>query len=886
MWVADLTDEKLYAYRMSDKARDSGKDFDTLSAAGNTTPRGIWSDGTTMWVADDNDGKIYAYRMSDKARDSGNDFDTLDAAGNNAPTGIWSDGTTMWVADSGDDKIYAYRMSGKARDSGNDFDTLTAVGNPTPRGIWSDGTTMWVVDWSDEKIYAYRMSDKARDSDRDFDTLDGAGNETPYDIWSDGTTMWVADLADDKIYAYNMPGSADATLITLVSNLDQGETSYVSTDSDLAQQFTTGMNTSFALSSVDIATGNNSAFALSVCSVNSSGYPTSSCTALAPPDAFASGIQTFTAPANTVLMGNTKYALVIGGTAFIFYGYTRSEDEDPGAPLGWSIKNAYFAKNGSWSTTITGRTLRIAIKGAATGVSTDAVLSDLALEDGDGKAIRLYEAFAPETAAYTVSVANAVARITVLPTPRDDGAGVAYLDADGMPIDDAADSVDGMQVDLAEDANTIAVKVTAVDGATTRTYTLTVTRAATDAATDATLSALSLVDQDGVAVALDKTFAPGTTDYAAVAYGLDLVTVTATPADGGARIEYLDGEGEPIMDADPDAAGLQLEIADGANTITVKVTAADIATTVTYTVTVTRADAPRPDDCTTDDDWCTTLTVGTTNKGYCGAGTGIAFCDYGGLTKDDFLLDGAKYTVESLRWGTGASTREAVHLTLDRDFPEAMLGRLTLVIGTHSLALADAFRGNESNNIDNNYGWVGGTSTEINDLVSGDTITVQLLIRAESILSGVTVSTTALFVDLAGSNTYTVVLDSQPTGEVTVTPSSDNADVSVSGALTFTVLNWSMPQTVTLTSTQAAGTGDGAATVTHSVSGYAGVTTVGSVAVTVIDVDAAVDAYDTNNSGKIESNELLASITDFLVGGGTVSDSVLLGVITRYFTGN
>ena len=85
-----------YAYRMSDKVRDSGKDFGTLSAAGNDDPYGIWSDGTTMWVAGLTDRKLYAYRMSDKARDSARDFDTPLAAGNKDPLGIWSDGTTMW----------------------------------------------------------------------------------------------------------------------------------------------------------------------------------------------------------------------------------------------------------------------------------------------------------------------------------------------------------------------------------------------------------------------------------------------------------------------------------------------------------------------------------------------------------------------------------------------------------------------------------------------------------------------------------------------------------------------------------------------------------------------------------------------------------------------
>ena len=125
-------------------ARDPAEDFNTLAL--NTYPEGIWSDGTTMWVADSFDDKIYAYSLATKARDSGKDFDTLAAAGNNNPTGIWSDGTTMWVADSLDDKIYAYSLATKARDSGKDFDTLAGAGNNNPGGIWSDGTTMWVAD--------------------------------------------------------------------------------------------------------------------------------------------------------------------------------------------------------------------------------------------------------------------------------------------------------------------------------------------------------------------------------------------------------------------------------------------------------------------------------------------------------------------------------------------------------------------------------------------------------------------------------------------------------------------------------------------------------------------------------------------------------------------
>ena len=91
-------------------SRDPEKDFNTLSAAGNKSPTGIWSDGVTMWVADWLDGKLYAYHMASKAHDPEKDFNTLSPAGNHEPVGIWSDGITMWVADWEDSKLYAYEM--------------------------------------------------------------------------------------------------------------------------------------------------------------------------------------------------------------------------------------------------------------------------------------------------------------------------------------------------------------------------------------------------------------------------------------------------------------------------------------------------------------------------------------------------------------------------------------------------------------------------------------------------------------------------------------------------------------------------------------------------------------------------------------------------------
>ena len=209
-------------------------DFNTLNAADNDYPTGLWADSTTIWVSDLADDNLYAYKRSTRNRDPEKDFDTLAPAGNTSPRGMWSDGETMWIADPDDDKIYAYSVATKARDASKDFSSLSTSsgGNRTLSGIWSDGATMWVVVdrgvhvTSDDKVYAYDMATKARDSSRDFTGLDAAGNKEPSGIWSDGTTMWVANYEQrsfndanerirhysSKIYAYNMPPRSDVAL--------------------------------------------------------------------------------------------------------------------------------------------------------------------------------------------------------------------------------------------------------------------------------------------------------------------------------------------------------------------------------------------------------------------------------------------------------------------------------------------------------------------------------------------------------------------------------------------------------------------------------------------------------------------------------------------------
>ena len=85
----------------------------------------------------------------------------------------------------------------------------------------------------------------------------------------------------------------------------------------------------------------------------------------------------------------------------------------------------------------------------------------------------------------------------------------------------------------------------------------------------------------------------------------------------------------------------------------------------------------------------------------------------------------------------------------------------------------------------------------------------------------VTVTPTALTVEEGGSGSYTVALDTEPSGEVTVTVGGASGDVTTSPAsLTFTTTNYNTAQTVTVSAAEDddAAT-DPAVTLTHSASG-------------------------------------------------------------------
>ncbi len=110
----------------------------------------------------------------------------------------------------------------------------------------------------------------------------------------------------------------------------------------------------------------------------------------------------------------------------------------------------------------------------------------------------------------------------------------------------------------------------------------------------------------------------------------------------------------------------------------------------------------------------------------------------------------------------------------------------------------------------------------------------------ETLVPAVVVSRSRLTVTEAGpgTGTYTVRLNTNPGGDVTVTPSSNDTSAAVvSGALTFTRYNWDEAQTVTVTAVDDSDMVGESVTVSHGVVGYSGVSNGPSVAVTLIDDD-------------------------------------------------
>src|SRR6185503_34485 len=171
---------------------------------------------------------------------------------------------------------------------------------------------------------------------------------------------------------------------------------------------------------------------------------------------------------------------------------------------------------------------------------------------------------------YADTVGNDKTTVKVIPTTLDTGAKVTV---NGIPVISGTESA---PVNLVFGNNTILVKVTAEDGTTTKTYTVTVLRPVYDRDN---LTALKV--SNGI---FGPAFDSGTTSYTDnVGNSISSITVTPTVGNPTATIKV---NGLPVSSGTASGA---ISLAVGTTTINVVVKAQDSIATKTYTITVTRA---------------------------------------------------------------------------------------------------------------------------------------------------------------------------------------------------------------------------------------------------------------------------------------------------------
>ena len=157
VWVVGdgATNDFLYAYAMDPEPSEEGLlvPYESITLhSNNADPVGTWSDGETIWVSDSGGDKLYAYDLSDKSRQSSQDIGLVNT--NDDPGGIWSDGQTVWVMDAGDKHAYAYDLSSGGRREARESSTVPENDHPTG-GLTGHELRFWVADSDDEMLYAY-----------------------------------------------------------------------------------------------------------------------------------------------------------------------------------------------------------------------------------------------------------------------------------------------------------------------------------------------------------------------------------------------------------------------------------------------------------------------------------------------------------------------------------------------------------------------------------------------------------------------------------------------------------------------------------------------------------------------------------------------------------
>ena len=411
------------------------------------------------------------------------------------------------------------------------------------------------------------------------------------------------------------------------------------------------------------------------------------------------------------------------------------------------------------------------------------------------------------------------------------------------------------------------------------------------AATTVTLT-YTVADSDGVSGAADEdslTFAVTVNPAAPVTpAGVTISTPTLTVTEGG------DGNYTVRLDTQP-SADVMITPSVTPATATVSPTGAltftDMNWNVEQTVTVTGvADA----DATANDDATVSHAATSTDSDYVIANTGI---DTVTVTITEAQTRGVTIAPTALPVDEGDNNFYTVALTSEPVgtvvvTPDASAGAFSGITITPTTALmfdsgnwntaqtVSVFAGEDNGNFDDETLTISHAVSGYGSVTSAAHVVVTVDDNdAAPVTAAVTIDLLTLTIVEGAMDTYIVTLTTDPSGEVVVTPTSDNlADVPSPDALTFAAGAWNTPQTVTVTTNADVleDFADESAQITHTVSGYTGVTTAPAVAVTVTD-------NDTNSAPAFVSG---VSVPDQSYTGGTPITALVLPEVDPNADGN
>ena len=417
----------------------------STSAPGNNAP--VFSDGTlTRTVPENSATNQNVGAVIPAARDADGDSLTYTMEGADAASFGFNASTRQITTITGVDYNYeatknSYTVTVKASDgaaSGTVAVTINvadvdeppaAPGAPTVSAT-AGSTTSLDVSWTapantgKPAITSYDLRYRVGDS--------GSWTDGPQNVT--GTTAAISAPAADTEYqvqvrASNAEGDSGwsaagtgstptpAQPDTLVSNTIQISLETNNSKRDRAQAFTTGPNAGgYNLASVGLVFDDREGddAAVSLCQVDNSNFPTSTCTALTAPGSVEAKLRVFTAPAATILTPSTTYAMVVKSPDgdFLQLPVISNDGEDLGGAAGWTIANNYsfYSTSGVWMNTSSGESLRITITGSAVGgtpPSPTLSVADAEGNEGDDMAftVTLSEAAAADvTATWTASI--------------------------------------------------------------------------------------------------------------------------------------------------------------------------------------------------------------------------------------------------------------------------------------------------------------------------------------------------------------------------------------------------------------------------------------------------------------------------------------------------